>query len=106
MRVHALEATGGRVYAEMGRYLTEDGEETSDPAEAAKDENGRPVPNQARDIWITETALATALNMAFFAEQVSNFGLVVAIALILAGIGFAILAFTALRWLPARSRQA
>jgi hypothetical protein len=103
MRVHALEATGGRVYAEMGRFLTEDGEETSDPAAAAMDENGRPVPNGARDIWVTETALATALNMAFFAEQVSNFGLVVAIALILAGIGFGILAFTALRWLPERA---
>lgn len=100
MRIHALESTGGRVYAEMGRYLTAEGEETSDPAEAAK-ENGRPVPNGARDIWVTETALATALNMAFFAEQVSNFGIVVAIALILAGIGFAVLAFAALRWLPA-----
>ncbi|HET8652174.1 MAG TPA: hypothetical protein VFM13_06350 [Gaiellaceae bacterium] len=100
MRIHALESTGGKVYAEMGRYLTASGEETSDPNEAAK-ENGRPVPNQARDIWVTETALASALNMAFFAEQVSNFGMVVAIALILAGIGFAILAFAAFRWLPA-----
>ena len=105
MRVHALEATGGRVYAEMGRYVTEDGKETNDPAKAAQDENGRPVPNQTRDIWVTETALATALNMAFFAEQVSNFGLVVAIALILAGIGFAILAFAALRWLPERATR-
>ena len=101
MRIHALEATGGRVYAEMGRYLTEAGEETNDPAEAAQ-ENGRPVPNQARDIWVTETALATALNMAYFAEQVSLFGLVVAIALILAGIGFAVLTYAALRWLPER----
>lgn len=101
MRVHALESTGGRVYAEMGRFLTEDGEETSDPAEAAQDENGQPVPNQARNLWVTETALATALNMAFFAEQVSNFSIVVAIALILAGIGFGVLAFAALRWLPA-----
>ena len=50
---------------------------------------------------MTETALATALNMAFFAEQVSNFGIVVAIALILAGLGFGILAFAAFRWLPA-----
>jgi hypothetical protein len=104
MRVHALEATGGRVYAEMGRFLTEGGEETNDPAEAAE-ENGRPVPNRARDIWVTETALATALNMAFFAEQVSNFSLVVAIALILAGIGLAVLAYAALRWLPGYERR-
>lgn len=100
MRIHALEATGGRVYAEMGRYLTASGDETNNPQEAAQD-NGRPRPNGARDIWVTETALASALNMAFFAEQVSNFGIVVAIALILAGIGFAILAFAAFRWLPA-----
>jgi hypothetical protein len=50
---------------------------------------------------VTETALATALNMAFFAEQVSTFGIVVAIALILAGLGFGILAFASFRWLPA-----
>jgi uncharacterized membrane protein YidH (DUF202 family) len=106
MRVHALEATGGKVYAEMGRYLTEDGEETNDPAEAAQ-ENGAPVSNQARDLWVTETALATALYMGFFAETVSSFSIVVAIALIIAGIGFAILAFAALRWLPAQEgRQA
>jgi hypothetical protein len=41
---------------------------------------------------VTETALATALNVGFFAEQVSMFSIVVAIALILAGGGFAILA--------------
>ena len=104
MRVHALEATGGKVYAEMGRYLTEDGEETNDPAEAAQ-ENGSPVSNQARDIWVTETSLATALYMGFFAETVSTFSIVVSIALIIAGIGFAILAFAALRWLPAQEAR-
>jgi uncharacterized membrane protein YidH (DUF202 family) len=104
MRVHALEATGGKVYAEMGRYLTEDGEETNDPAEAAQ-ENGTPVSNQARDIWVTETSLATALYMGFFAETVSTFSIVVAIALIIAGIGFAVLAFAALRWLPAQEAR-
>ena len=104
MRVHALEATGGRVYAEMGRYLTEGGEETNDPAEAAK-QDGQPVSNQARDIWVTETALATALYMGFFAESVSMFGILVAIALIIAGIGFAILSFAALRWLPPGRRN-
>ncbi len=106
MRVHALEATGGRTYAEMGRFLTETGEETNDEAEAAvNEETGRPVENGARQIWVTQTALATALNMAYFAEQVSNFSIVVAIALILAGLGFAILAFAAFRWLPARERR-
>src|SRR5262245_32627740 len=104
MRVHALEATGGRVYAGMGRYLTEGGEETNDPAEAAK-QDGQPVPNQARDIWVTETALSTALYMGFFGEAVSMFGILVAIALIIAGIGFAILAYATLRWLPGREAR-
>jgi len=104
MRVHALEATGGRVYAEMGRYLTESGEETNDPAEAAK-QDGQPVPNQARDIWVTETALSTALYMGFFGETVSMFGILVAVALIIAGIGFGILAYATLRWLPAQEAK-
>ena len=87
----------------MGRYLTADGKDTNDPSAAATDpKTGRPIENTARNIWVTETALATALNVAFFAEQVSMFGIVVAIALILAGLGFGILAFTTFRWLPAR----
>ena len=102
MRIHALEATGGKTYAQMGRFLTKDGKDTSDAKLAAIDpKTKRPVENAARNIWVTETALATALNTAFFAEQVSNFGIVVAIALLLAGFGFAILAFAAFRWLPA-----
>jgi hypothetical protein len=102
MRIHALEATGGKTYAQMGRFLTNDGKDTNDVKLAAKDpKTGNPVENGARNTWVTETALATALNMAFFAEQVSNFGIVVAIALLLAGLGFAILAFAAFRWLPA-----
>ena len=46
---------------------------------------------------MTETALATALNMAYLAENLALFGIVVGIALILAGIGFVILALGALR---------
>src|SRR3990172_4767871 len=41
--VHALEATGGRTYAAMGRFLTPDGDDTSDEAAALKDENGKPI---------------------------------------------------------------
>jgi hypothetical protein len=102
MRVHALEATGGKVYAEMGRYLTPDGKQTNDPAKADKNDDGTPVSNQAREIWVTETSLSTALYMGFFAETVSAFSIVVAIALIIAGIGFGVLCYAALRWLPSR----
>jgi hypothetical protein len=97
MRIHALEATGGKTYAEMPRFATEDGKGTNDPAQAQTDASGQPVSNAARDLWVTETALATALNTAYMADQLANFGTVVGIALILAGVGFAVLSWTALR---------
>jgi len=90
---HALEATDGRTYSEMGRFLDENGKETDDEKAAAKDpKSGQPVENGARNIWVTETSLATALNVSFLAENIALFGVVVGIALLLAGIGFLILA--------------
>src|SRR5215211_8126313 len=63
MRIHALEATGGLTYAQMGRFLDKNGNQTSDESKAAIDpKTKRPVENQARNLWVTETALATALN--------------------------------------------
>ncbi len=95
MRVHALESTDGLTYAEMGRYQSaanpEDAKGTNDEAAAAKDENGQPISNGARNTWVTETALATALNVSFLAESTALFGIVVAVALLLSGIGFIIL---------------
>jgi len=41
---------------------------------------------------VTETALTTALNTAYMAEQLALFGIVVGVALLLSGIGFGILA--------------
>ena len=94
MRIHALEATGGQVYAQLGQYLDKSGKATSDKALAAKDpKTGQPVANPIRNVWITETALSTALNQAFFAEQVSYFGIVTGIALLLTGVGFLVLSF-------------
>lgn len=92
MEHHALESTGGLRYAEMGRYLTESGEMTDDESEAAVGENGRPVENGLRNLWVTQTALATALNMAYMAEQLALFGIVVGVALLLTGVGFLVLA--------------
>jgi hypothetical protein len=89
---HALESTEGKRYAEMGRFLTPDGKETSDEALAAKDpKTGRPVENGLRNLWVTETALTTALNTSFFAEQVAMFSIVMGAALLLTGIGFLVL---------------
>jgi hypothetical protein len=58
-------------------------------------------------MWVTETALTTALNMSFMAEQLSLFGIVVGVALLLTGIGFLVLAIGgALRKVPAGSSAA
>jgi hypothetical protein len=92
MNIHALEATGGQVYSQMPRYATADGKGTNDPNAASKGPSGRPLDNPARDIWVTETALSTALITSYMADQLGNFGLVVGIALLLAGVGFIILA--------------
>ncbi len=107
MEHHALESTSGKRYAEMGRFLTPSGEETNDEAAAAKGPNERPVENGLRNLWVTETALATALNMSYMAEQLALFGIVVGIALLLTGIGFLVLAVGgALRRGEARSPAA
>jgi hypothetical protein len=102
MRIHTLEATGGLTYAQMGRYLAKPGTPakftdghggTNETAYAATNpQTKQPASNGARDLWVTETALTTALNTSYMAEQLSLFGLVVGIALLLSGIGFAILA--------------
>jgi hypothetical protein len=100
MRIHALESSGGKTYAQMGRFVSaanpEDPAGTSDEAAAAKDENGAPISNSARNTWVTETALSTALNVSYMAEQIALFGVVVGIALLLSGIGFIILALIVL----------
>jgi hypothetical protein len=102
MRIHTLEATGNLTYAQMGRF-------TAKPGTPAKFTDGhgatnidkyalvdpktqRPVDNGLRNLWVTETALTTALNTSYMAEQLSLFGIVVGVALLLAGLGFAILA--------------
>ncbi|HUF01875.1 MAG TPA: hypothetical protein VMN35_05575 [Gaiellaceae bacterium] len=97
LREHALEGSDGLAYAEMGRFLAADDPEnlrgTSDPEAALKDEEGNPVANTARNTWVTATALSTALNMSYMAEQLAIFGIVVGVALLLTGVGLIILAF-------------
>jgi hypothetical protein len=92
MRIHALEDTGGKTYSEMPRFIGKDGEPTAEESDAAIDpKSGEPVSNPERNIWVTETALSTALNTSYFAEQVSEFSIVMGICLLLAGIGFLVL---------------
>ena len=102
MNIHALEATGGFVYAQMGQYEAKPdtpksqlapGGGTSNTQYAVTDpKTGQPVSNGARNVWVTETALGTALNVSYMATQLSLFSLVVGVALLLAGVGFIVLA--------------
>lgn len=100
MREHALESSEGLTYAQMGRFqLASDPSDpsgTNDEAAAAKDEEGSPIANATRNTWVTETALSTALNVSYMAEQLSLFGIVVGVALLLTGIGLMILALAVL----------
>jgi hypothetical protein len=106
MRIHALEATGGYTYAQMGRMTAKPGTPKSELAVGGGTDNseyalideatGQPVANGARNVWVTETALATALNVSYMADRLGLFGIVVGIALFLSGIGFIVLAFAAL----------
>src|SRR6516225_4193856 len=109
MFIHAMGATNGLVYSQMGRNPAKPGtpfkftdgnggiSPSASPAIVAKYAVTNPVTNQpadngARSIWIDQVALSTALNSSYMASQLSLFGLVVGIALLLAGIGFGILA--------------
>ena len=100
MREHALESSEGLTYAQMGRFQLasdpSDPKGTNDEAAAAKDEKGEPIANASRNTWVTETALSTALNVSYMAEQLSLFGIVVGVALLLTGIGLMILALAVL----------
>jgi hypothetical protein len=102
MRIHALEATHGLVYSQMGIYVAKPG---TPKAQLMKDgatdnvqyaqidpKTQQPVQNGARQVWVTETALTTALNTSYMASQLALFGIVVGIALLLSGVGFVILA--------------
>jgi hypothetical protein len=102
MRIHTYGATSGLTYSQMGRFVAKpntpikytDGlGATSDPKYAMMDpKTQQPLNNGRRDIWVTYTALTTALNTSYFATQMARFGVVVGIALLLAGFGFVILA--------------
>lgn len=104
MRVHALEATGGYTYAQMGRFeakpntpqaeLAEGGGTSNEEFAVIDPESGRPLDNSARDVWVTATALSTALNTSYMADRLSVFGVVVGIALLLTGLGFGVLVAT------------
>jgi hypothetical protein len=102
MRIHALEASGGYTYSQMGRYQAKPDAPADQLAKGGGTDNadyavtdpktGQPVSNPTRNLWVTETALSTALNAGYMADRISVFGIVVGITLLLTGLGFGILA--------------
>jgi hypothetical protein len=102
MRIHTVAASGGLVYSQMGRFqatssaplkATDGVGGTNDPKFAVVDPASKqPVDNARRNTWVTYTALTTALNSSYMASQLALFGIVVGFALLLSGIGFAVLA--------------
>jgi hypothetical protein len=101
MRVHAMLATGGYTYSQMGRFealadtpkgeLAPGGGTENEKFAVVDPETKQPVENGARQVWVTETALSTALNASYMSDRLSIFGIVIGIALLLTGFGFAVL---------------
>jgi hypothetical protein len=103
IRTHTLEATGGQTYAEMPRAVFKQSGEPV-PEDQVEDAlaSGEAIDNPERQIWITSTALSTALNTSFFAESVATFTIAVGVALVLIGIGLLVL----MRGLPRAGQSA
>jgi hypothetical protein len=97
MRKHTLEATGGKTYSQLPRYVGKDGNATNDEKLAATDAKGKPIDNPLRGLWVQETALTTALNTAYFAESVATFAIIMGFGLLLSGVGFLVLTLRVLR---------
>ena len=88
IEVHALEATDGRTYAEMGRYLAVTGGDTNDEAQALKGADGKPVANPLRNVAFQASSLRTSLYTSVMAFNVSD--LVVGLGLMIGVLGLAV----------------
>jgi hypothetical protein len=89
MRIDALVATGGKTYAQVPPFASKDGKGTYDMAAALKMPDGGPMVNPKSQLWVTETALTTALNTSYMAEQISLFGIAVGGAFLLVALALA-----------------
>ena len=87
---HALDATGGLTYSELGRFMAADGDlaGTSDPEAALLGEDGKPVPNALRNTAFQASTLRTSLYTSVMAFNVAD--LVVGLGLMIAVLGVAL----------------
>jgi hypothetical protein len=86
IRKHTLNSTGGKTYAEMPRQVAV----LDEGGNPVLDTNGAPVmkANTARDMWITATALTTALNLGIITYAFSGLTLFFGLVSVWTGITF------------------
>ena len=87
---HALDASEGLTYSEMGRFMSTDGSAagTNDADAAVKDANGNPVNNPVRNVAFQASALRTSLYTSVMAFNVAD--LVVGLGLMIIVLGIAV----------------
>ncbi len=87
---HALEASGGLTYAELGRFQAADGNPagTNDANAAAKGADGKPVANPIRNTAFQASALQTSLWSSVLAFNVSD--LVIGLGFMIVVLGLAV----------------
>ena len=86
--VHAREASGGKTYSEMGRYLAVGGGDTNDAEAAVKGADGKPVANALRNTAFQASALRTSLYTSVMAFNVAD--LVVGLGLMMLALGLSV----------------
>lgn len=84
IRHHTLTITGNKTFAEMPRQI----DKIDEKGQPVLDAEGKSVmvDNTARDIWITATALTTALNLGILTYALSGLVILFGLTLILIGI--------------------
>ena len=81
------DATGGRRYSDVGRYLTADGTDTNDAAEAAVGLDGQPAVNPVRDAAFEISTATTGLYTSVMAFHIGELAIGLGIVLLVLGAG-------------------
>ena len=81
------QATGGRSYAEVGRYLTAAGTETDDAAAAALGPDGQPMVNGLRSAAFEVSTATTSLYTSVMAFHIGELAVGLGVVLLVLGLG-------------------
>jgi hypothetical protein len=83
---HSLEASNGKTYSELGRYLAADGTDTNDATKALKGADGNPVANPVRNTAFQASSLQTSLWSSVLAFNVADLVVGLGVMIILLGL--------------------